>query len=81
MERHIYTYQSDVTPLYYPLEYSDLSWDPAKVPANVIADPDKSTLMRDYANVTISMSRMDRYVRAGERPSFPCFRRSLPMPC
>ena len=60
MERHIYSYQSDVTPFYYPLEYADLSWDATKVPAAALAD--RFDLERNYANVTISLDRMVRYL-------------------
>lgn len=65
MERHIYTWQSDITPLYYPLELGDLSLNNPKIPPSVLADSNKVNLMRDWADVTISMERMEAYVQAG----------------
>ncbi|KAI5477587.1 glycosyltransferase family 61 protein [Pseudohyphozyma bogoriensis] len=62
MERHIYSYNSLVTPFYYPLEFGDLSYDPLKLPEE--AKKSDFVLYRDYVNVNVSLERMERYVLA-----------------
>lgn len=54
------TWQSDVTPYYYPLEYSDLTLDRNAVPPQF--RDNEQEVMRSWANVTINLPRMDRYV-------------------
>lgn len=63
MERHIYTWQSDITGFQYPLEYEDLSWDLAKILKHILGRP--SEIMRSWVNVTVNLQRMEAYVLAG----------------
>ena len=53
-----------MTPYYYPLELSDLSWNLAAIPLQI--HDNESELMRSWVNVTINLDRMERYVLAGE---------------
>lgn len=64
MERHIYSWMSDMIPYYYPLERSDLSWNLDAIPPAI--HDNESELMRSWVNVTINLDRMERYVLAGK---------------
>lgn len=64
MDLESFTYNPNLTPYHYPLEFEDLSLDRTLVPASIIGD--EQEIMRSWANVTISLPRMDRYVFSGE---------------
>lgn len=63
MERHIYSWMSDLLPLYYPLEYGDLSYNLEAIPLAMRTNQDE--LMRSWVNVTVNLERMERYVLQG----------------
>lgn len=64
MEIASFTYNPNLTPYHYPLEYSDLSLNRSLVPKETLGN--EYEIMRNWANVTISLPRMERYVYAGE---------------
>lgn len=64
MDIHSLTFQNDVHPLYYPLEFEDLTLNRSLVPVQF--RDNEQEVMRSWANVTISMRRMERYVFTGE---------------
>lgn len=59
-----FTYNPNITPYHYPLEYDDLSLDRELIPDRIIGN--EQEIMRSWANVTISLPRMERYVFTGE---------------
>lgn len=64
MERYIFTYQPSLTSFYYPIEYSDLSWDDSKIFPLFLKPEHHALKIRDWTNVTISLERMEKYVLA-----------------
>lgn len=63
MDFRTLTFQSQVTPFNYPLEYGDLSIDRSQVhPA--LRDKEY-IIVESYMNVTVSLTRMEQYVFAG----------------
>jgi hypothetical protein len=63
MDFRALTFQSDVTPFYYPLEYRDLYVNRSLVPDHV--KNDEQEIMRSWADVNIVMERMEGYVFSG----------------
>lgn len=64
MERFIYTSNNDMTPLYYPLELKDTQLDKSAIPQWAHPE-DEWSAYRNWANTTINLERMERYVLAG----------------
>lgn len=59
MERRIYTYQSNITPYYYPVKFEDVVIDEAQVPQDILDSVSKHWLIsRDYGDVMINLTRM-----------------------
>ncbi|KAI5478736.1 hypothetical protein MNV49_004661 [Pseudohyphozyma bogoriensis] len=60
MERHIFTYNPSLTAFYYPVDREDLTFDINKVWEG--ARNDERMMVRDRANTTIVLERMEQYV-------------------
>ncbi|GJN94333.1 hypothetical protein Rhopal_007407-T1 [Rhodotorula paludigena] len=62
MERFIYTSNDNITPFYYPVEFDDLSLDRTQIPGWFREHEAEWEIWRNWANVTINVERMERYV-------------------
>jgi hypothetical protein len=61
MDQEVYTWNPNVHPLFYPLTRSDLSLDRTKVDHVKFTE---EQMWQGYANVTISLPRLDLYLRS-----------------
>ncbi|GAA5905305.1 hypothetical protein JCM6882_003740 [Rhodosporidiobolus microsporus] len=63
MDQEVYTWNPDIHPLFYPLSRSDLSLDRSAIDPQQLATLDDNQIAQGYSNITISLPRLDLYLR------------------
>ncbi|GAA6037485.1 hypothetical protein JCM8097_008211 [Rhodosporidiobolus ruineniae] len=64
MDQEVFTWNADLHPLFYPLSRSDLTLDRTALDPETLSKNTDNQLWQGWANVTISLSRLDLYLRA-----------------